>query len=97
MVFQYCRAIRKDGRFYFDRTGEPGPVAFEISGREYATAVNLFDPRESDLASSATAGEDAAVLRSASFFHRELWIYLSLAALVFSALEWGLYHRRITE
>ena len=87
------------GRFYFDRTEEPGPFLFQVGGIDYGTCVNLFDPAESDLMPPAPAGgeEGELVDRSSSFLNRELWTYLALLALLLWGTEWALYHRRITE
>lgn len=90
-----------DGRFYFDQTSTPGPVAFQIGDRQFATSVNLFDERESNLSVETeideTPPEEAGQTSGRSLFDRELWVLLAGFALIAWAAEWGLYHRRVTE
>ena len=87
-----------DGRFHFDSTDEPGPVLFRWGDEAHATAVNLFDAAESDLTvPEPPAGDNAALLGPQSRFTSEPWLLLAMIALALWALEWGLFHRRITE
>lgn len=86
-----------DGRFYFAATASPGPVAFDIGERQFATAVNLLDGSESDLSVPDVESDTNATTDSGHFLDRELWSLLVAIALVLWAAEWGLYHRRITE
>jgi hypothetical protein len=74
------------------------------TGAESWIAVNTFDDDTSNLSRAATTttlggdSEVAAVPYSMSFFRAwPPWIYLAVAALFLSALEWWLYHRRRTE
>ncbi|TAH37268.1 MAG: VWA domain-containing protein [Planctomycetota bacterium] len=86
----------RDGAFYFDRTELPGPYLFTVAGRDHPTSVNLFDAGESDLAPPAATAA-AAPGRGAHLLNREFWTVLAALALGLWALEWALYHRRITE
>ena len=64
------------------------------------TAVNTFSDAESDLApgsANAAPTPSSRVSELALLNSWPLWQYLALAALLLSALEWRLFHRRRTE
>ena len=93
----------KDGRavflgqlagFYSIATGAPG--AEETS----MFAANLADPQESSIAPREKLTVDGRVAGEVGEFkigvRREMWIYLLLAVLAVTTLEWLTFHRRIT-
>ena len=89
-----------NGRFYFAETHEPGPYMFTIDDAlEFATCVNLFDAGESFVTPVEQDNERADELAESSshLLNRDLWTWLALAGLIAWALEWALYHRRLTE
>ncbi len=87
-----------DGKFYFGDTAEPGRYVVRTSSGEFRTAVNLFDAAESDLRIPESEDEqELDIERSGFLFGRDLWPLLMLVAAVLWLLEWGLYHRRLTE
>lgn len=63
-------------------------------------AANLIDPDESEIEpvkELAIAGRKAGALDGfEAGVRRELWLYLLLAVVIVSCLEWVTYHRRIT-
>ena len=86
------------GRFWFDGTDEPGPYVFVAGGREHGTAVNLFDPAESEVAPAEEGGDPTGALEiGRHWLNRDVWTWLAMLALALWAAEWALYHRRITE
>lgn len=86
------------GRFYFSETDEPGPIVFRIGDREYGTVVNLFDRNESAIGLDRAPPKDTYEPGSRfRFGSGEPWTTFALAALLLWALEWILYHRRVTE
>ena len=88
-----------DGKFFFAETREPGRYVFSTSKGDLRTTVNLFDKRESDLTMPKPPERETGTdLERAGFlFGRDLWPVLLLVAALAWLLEWGLYHRRITE
>lgn len=87
-----------DGRFAFADTAEPGRYWVRTRDRDFRTTVNLFDASESDLAMpEAAADADLGVERAGFLFGRDLWPLLLLGACGLWLLEWGLFHRRLTE
>lgn len=86
-----------DGMFQFTDTEETGPVYFRLGDRDYATCINLFDPAESSIAPTETDTTDKKGESSFRLGSGELWTYFAMAALLLWALEWALYHRRVTE
>jgi hypothetical protein len=87
-----------NGAFAFADTAEPGRYWVRTADRDFRTAVNLFDPSESDLgmpAPEAAPGLD--VERAGFLFGRDLWPLLLLIACGLWLLEWALFHRRFTE
>lgn len=65
-----------------------------------AFAANLLDAEESSIAVAEELVVDGKKAGTLSGFQigvrREIWIYLLIAALVLTAIEWITYHRRIT-
>jgi len=88
-----------DGKFFFADTREPGRYAFRTGRGLQRTAVNVFDARESNLAMPKPdpAGGEVDLERSGFLFGRDAWPLLLLLAAIAWVLEWGLFHRRITE
>ena len=92
----------KDGRAVFlgQRAGfykvSTGTGAEESS----MFAANLSDPRESAITPAEKLEVDGRVAGEVGEFkigvRRETWIYLLIAALIVTTLEWLTYHRRIT-
>jgi hypothetical protein len=70
------------------------------AGQPIAFAANLLDAEESTIEPAkeiAVGGRKAGQLAGFSIgMRREVWIYLLIAALVVTAIEWATYHRRIT-
>ena len=88
----------RDGKFVFRDTDVPGHYWVYTLNAVFLTSVNLFASRESDLRmpeSEDTSSVD--VERSGFLFGRDLWPLLLLVALGLWCLEWGLFHRRLTE
>jgi hypothetical protein len=75
---------------------------YELTAGDETTsfAANLLDADESNIAPQASLvvdGQPAAELAGfRAGVRRELWIYLLLAAVLLTAIEWATYHRRIT-
>jgi len=65
-----------------------------------AFAANLLDTDESTIAPSDTLVVDGKPAGALEGFHvgvrREIWIYLLIAAVLLTAVEWATYHRRVT-
>jgi hypothetical protein len=63
-------------------------------------AANLLDSDESAIEPASEITVDGKTAGKLEGFHvgvrREIWIYLLLAALILTAIEWATYHRRIT-
>ncbi len=63
-------------------------------------AANLLDEAESTIAPAEKLDVDGHEAGAVAGFHvgvrREIWIYLLLAAVLLTVLEWGTYHRRVT-
>ena len=99
----------QEGRavFYGTRAGfyrlQPPASAMASDGSKRADvlfAANLVDPVESAIAPRAELLVDGRKGGTVEGFHvgvrRELWIYLLVAAVILTTLEWATYHRRIT-
>jgi hypothetical protein len=75
---------------------------YELAAAEGTTsfAANLLDADESNVAAQPSLVVDGQLAGELAGFHagvrRELWIYLLLAAVMLTAIEWATYHRRIT-
>ena len=88
----------RDGKFWFGDTAEPGRYWVQVGDQLHRTTVNLFDASESSLMMPEASGDDTLdIERSGFLFGRDLWPLLLLIAAVLWILEWGLYHRRLTE
>jgi hypothetical protein len=63
-------------------------------------AANLLDAEESAIAPADALVVDGKPAGALEGFHagvrRELWIYLLIAAVMLTAIEWATYHRRVT-
>lgn len=78
----------------------PGDTALTQAGSSVRFAANLLDDSESAISPAeklTVDGHDAAAVEG---FHvgvrREVWIYLLLAVILITVVEWATYHRRIT-
>ncbi|WP_394839365.1 VWA domain-containing protein [Pendulispora rubella] len=76
---------------------QPAPIS---GANKTAFAANLLDAEESTIAPVPELVVDGKTAGKVEGFHvgvrREIWIYLLLAAVLLTALEWATYHRRIT-
>ena len=65
-----------------------------------AFAANLLDADESSIEAAKELVVDGKKAGTLSGFQigvrREIWIYLLLAAILLTAIEWITYHRRVT-
>lgn len=86
-----------DGRFLFDETEKPGTFLFRVGGANHAVAVSPCDPGESAIAPLEESESAGLAASPGHWLNRELWWWLALAGLLVWALEWALYHRRLTE
>ena len=77
-----------------------GGTAGDVSASKTAFAANLLDATESHIAPAASLVVDGKTAGRTLGFHagvrREMWIYLLIAAVLLTAIEWATYHRRIT-
>ncbi len=95
------RAISTSPRnFYFAEARHPGLYRLVTPGQpECLYAINLLSAEESDNAarSAIVLGRETlpAEEKQAVRHNLELWPYLVLAALLFLAIEWYIYHRRV--
>lgn len=68
--------------------------------QDFAFAANLSDVTESTVApvkTLAVGGKNAGAVAGFTIgVRREVWIYLLIAAVLVTALEWFTYHRRVT-
>jgi Ca-activated chloride channel homolog len=68
--------------------------------QDFSFAANLADVTESSITPKKTllvGGKEAGAVAGFTIgVRREVWIYLLLAALLLTALEWFTYHRRVT-
>lgn len=93
----------KDGRavflgqlagFYKLTTGVPGAEETTMF------AANLQDPAESNIVARPEITVDGRPAGQVGEFkigvRREMWVYLLLAVLLVTAIEWATYHRRVT-
>ena len=92
----------KDGRAVFlgQTAGFYKLVTGAADGETTQFAANLSDPIESSIAASPKLEVDGRLAGEVGEFkigvRREMWIYLLLAVLIVTTLEWLTYHRRIT-
>jgi hypothetical protein len=82
---------------------QPAPAAKDAPSAETTTAAfaaNLLDAEESTIEVAKELVVDGKKAGELSGFQigvrREIWIYLLIAALLLTAVEWITYHRRIT-
>jgi len=81
--------------------GAESSVAAPANGLDkIAFAANLLDADESTISPAPELVVDGKPAGKVEGFHvgvrREIWIYLLLAAVLLTALEWATYHRRVT-
>lgn len=88
---------------FYELTGGPdgeGPREGDSSAGKAAFAANLLDAEESAIEPAKELIVDGKAAGALSGFQigvrREIWIYLLLAAILLTAIEWITYHRRIT-
>jgi hypothetical protein len=82
----------------------PTPLAGQApgatAGPTTAFAANLLDVEESSIAPRDTLVVDGQTAGPLEGFHvgvrREVWVYLLIAAVLLTAIEWATYHRRLT-
>lgn len=99
----------KDGRavflgqhagFYKLVTGDAAGTSAGASPEVTMFAANLIDPEESTIKPEPELKVDGRAAGPATEFkigvRREVWIYLLLAALIVTTIEWLTYHRRVT-
>lgn len=83
------------GFYELSAGGRAGAPAFVTS-----FAANLLDATESHIAPASVLVVDGKSAGRLEGFHagirREMWIYLLIAAVLLTAVEWATYHRRIT-
>jgi hypothetical protein len=83
-----------------DRAGFYELLAASPGEPNVAFAANLLDAEESAIETAKELVVDGKAAGKIEGFQigvrRELWIYLLLAALLLTAIEWITYHRRIT-
>lgn len=76
------------------------PGAEGASSGKTAFAANLLDREESTLTAVPELTVDGKKATSVEGFtigvRREIWIYLLIAAVILTAIEWATYHRRVT-
>jgi hypothetical protein len=76
-------------------SGDPGAPPITTS-----FAANLLDEMESTISPAEKLEVDGKAAGALGSFHvgvrREIWIYLLLAVVLLTALEWATYHRRLT-
>ena len=87
------------GSFLFNETDQLGVYQFVDGDRvERRFAVNMFDPRESNIAprGELTIGHSQVVARrEVNRSRREAWRWLVLAAFAVLLTEWYVYNRRV--
>jgi hypothetical protein len=85
---------------FYELNGGEGSEAPDAPSTKTAFAANLLDSDESAIETAKELVVDGKKAGTLSGFQigvrREIWIYLLLAALLLTAIEWITYHRRIT-
>jgi von Willebrand factor type A domain len=83
-----------------DAVVDPATTTSQAPSTSTAFAANLLDADESTIEPAKELVVDGKKAGTLSGFQigvrREIWIYLLLAALLLTAVEWITYHRRIT-
>jgi hypothetical protein len=89
----------KAGFYELSATDSPAAVPGVNAGAT-AFAANLLDVEESSIAPVPELVVDGKTAGTVQGFQvgvrREIWIYLLLAAVILTAIEWATYHRRVT-
>jgi von Willebrand factor type A domain/Aerotolerance regulator N-terminal len=92
------RAVFLGERAGFYELSGGGPPGTPASVTSFA--ANLLDALESHIAPASALSVDGKTAGPVEGFHagvrREMWIYLLIAAVLLTAIEWATYHRRIT-
>jgi hypothetical protein len=92
------RAVFLGERAGFYELSGGGPPGTPASVTSFA--ANLLDATESHIAPASVLEVDGKTAGPVEGFHagvrREMWIYLLIAAVLLTAIEWATYHRRIT-
>jgi hypothetical protein len=85
---------------FYELNGGEGAETPDAPSTKTAFAANLLDSDESAIETAKELVVDGKKAGTLSGFQigvrREIWIYLLLAALLLTAIEWITYHRRIT-
>jgi hypothetical protein len=85
---------------FYELNGGEGSETPDAPATKTAFAANLLDSDESAIETAKELVVDGKKAGTLSGFQigvrREIWIYLLLAALLLTAIEWITYHRRIT-
>jgi hypothetical protein len=89
------------GFYELDTEGAAGAAGAAAAGpQKVSFAANLLDDEESAITPAEALHVDGKPAGKVEGFHvgvrREIWIYLLLAVLMLTALEWATYHRRLT-
>ncbi len=91
--------LRKVGIYTLSWTGSAGSRDALVDGRaRRALAVNLLDPRESDIAAAEKISLPSRVVQAqagAAASTRRLWPFLILFALGVMLVEWYIYNRKV--
>jgi hypothetical protein len=78
----------------------PGEVDKTKAGATTEFAANLLDAEESTIGPAdklVVDGKEAGKVEGFKVgVRREIWIYLLIAAVIVTAIEWATYHRRVT-
>jgi hypothetical protein len=90
--------VGSEGRTFFEATAPGLYTARDESGsRRVRLAIQLANPRVSQVSRSRLAGKATAALPEGEpRAGREPWVYLFLAAVVLLVVEWWTFHRRLT-
>ncbi len=91
---QIIRSDRQLGKTVFS-ANEPGLYSAAQDDNFVHIAVNLANPDLSNINRSIFTST-ATVPRRSAWFHRELWFYMLLSAVVLLGIEWFTYQRGIT-
>ena len=91
---QIIRSDRQLGKTVFS-ANEPGLYSAAQDDNFVHIAVNLANPDLSNINRSIFTSTSPAARRGA-WFHRELWFYMLLSAVVLLGIEWFTYQRGIT-
>ena len=88
------------GFYQLAPTPRPGEPAGAVPGPPTAFAANLLDVDESSIAPRDALVVDGRTAGPLEGFQvgvrRDIWVYLLIAAVLLTAIEWATYHRRVT-